>query len=183
MDQTSPDISTPDTRLPAPPGTGPLRIRSPRNRLSPRFILWRTLNTFFWAVGVIGAFVAPYLWFQSARTWLGPFVWFLVAVFAVNLVFMPTYRYWVHRWETSDQAVYTLTGWVSREWRLIPISRIQSIDTVQGPLEQLLGLATIKVTTAAGRGGVAIEGLDVEIAKDAAARLNEITQITPGDAT
>jgi membrane protein YdbS with pleckstrin-like domain len=160
-----------------------LRIRSPRNRLSPRFILWRTLNTFFWAVGVIGTFIVPYVLFESARTWLGPFVWFLVVVFGINVVFMPPYRYWVHRWETTDQAVYTLTGWVSREWRIVPISRIQSIDTVQGPLEQLLGLATIKVTTAAGRGGVAIEGLDAEIAKEAAGRLNEITQFTPGDAT
>ena len=64
-------------------------------------------------------------------------IWFLVVVFAVNVVFMPTYRYWVHRWETTDQAVYTLTGWLSREWRIVPISRIQTIDTQRSALQRL----------------------------------------------
>jgi membrane protein YdbS with pleckstrin-like domain len=145
--------------------------------------VWRTLNTFFWAAGVLGAFAVAYLVWSPARTWLGPVMWFLGAVFAINIVFMPAYRYYVHRWETTDRAVYTLHGWVSREWRIVPVSRIQSIDTVQGPLEQALRLATIRVKTAAGRGGVAIEGLDFEVARAAVDRLNEITQDTPGDAT
>jgi len=146
-------------------------------------VVWRTLNTFFWAFGVIGAFAVPYLIWSSTRTWLGPVMWFLGAVFAVNIVFMPTYRFYVHRWETTERAVYTLHGWVSREWRIVPVSRIQSIDTVQGPLEQALRLATIRVKTAAGRGGVEIEGLDVDVARAAVDRLNDITQDTPGDAT
>jgi membrane protein YdbS with pleckstrin-like domain len=179
VDRTTEEILTADP----PRAAGTLRLRPPRNRLSPRFIAWRTLNTFFWAIGVVGVFLVPYLIWAPARTWLGPIIWFLVAVFAVNVVFMPTYRYYVHRWETTDQAVYTLHGWLSREWRIVPISRIQSIDTVQGPLEQALRLATIRVKTAAGRGGVAIEGLDAEVARDAVDRLNEITQNTPGDAT
>jgi uncharacterized protein len=183
VDQTTGEILTADAGQPASPTAGTLRIRPPRNRLSRRFILWRTLNTLFWGIGVVGTFLAPFLIWPPTRTWLGPFLWFLAAVFAVNLAFMPTYRYYVHRWETTDRAVYTLQGWISREWRIVPISRIQSIDTVQGPLEQWLRLATIRVQTAAGRGGVSIEGLDVEVAKEAVARLNEITQNTPGDAT
>jgi membrane protein YdbS with pleckstrin-like domain len=184
MDQTSPAVSVPDAQRPAPRGAESLRIRPPANRLSPRFVLWRTLNTLFWGIGVVGAFCLPYALAESARPWLGPIIWFLVVVFAINVLFMPTYRYFVHRWETTDEAIYTLTGWISREWRIVPISRIQSIDTVQGPLEQLLRLATVKVTTAAaGRHGVSIEGLDAEVAKEAVRRLNEITQITPGDAT
>lgn len=181
-DQTSPEA--PAAARPAPPPAATLQIRPPRYRLSPRFILWRTLNTLFWAMGVIGLYLVPYFVFDSARTWLEPLLWVLVAVFAVNLLFMPTYRYYVHRWETTEEAVYTLSGWISREWRIVPISRIQTIDTVQGPLEQLLRLATVKVTTvAADKHGVSIEGLDVEVAKATVDRLNVITQATPGDAT
>jgi membrane protein YdbS with pleckstrin-like domain len=172
MENMPPDVST-ET----------LRIRPPRHRLSPRFILWRTLNTFFWAVGVLGTLTVLYAWFDGIRTWLGPVTLFLAVVFAINVVFMPTYRYLVHRWETTDLAVYTLTGWVSREWRVIPISRIQSIDTIQGPMEQLLRLATVKVVTASREGKVTIEGIDAEAARQAVERLNEITQLTPGDAT
>jgi uncharacterized protein len=161
----------------------PLRIRPPLHRLDRRFILWRTLNTFFWAVGVIGAFLTLYLIFDSIREWMGPLIWVGSALFAINILFMPTYRYLVHRWETSDRAVYTLTGWVTREWRVIPISRIQSIDTVQGPLERALNLATIRVKTASGQGGVTIEGLNSDIATETVRHLNGITQKTPGDAT
>jgi membrane protein YdbS with pleckstrin-like domain len=181
MDQNSP--AAPGSTSPVP-AAAPLRIRPPNRRLSPRFILWRTLNTLCWAVGVLGLFLIPYFIFPAARTWLEPIIWVLAAVFAVNLLFMPTYRYYVHRWETTEEAVYTLSGWISREWRIVPISRIQSIDTVQGPLEQMLRLATVKVTTvAAGRHGVSNEGWDAEVAKAADDRLNEITQATPGDAT
>lgn len=178
MDHTSPSTSA------APlDAAESLRIRPPRYRLSPRFVLWRTLNTFFWAVGIIGTLLLLYAFFGSVRTWLGPIIWCLAAIFVINVLFMPTYRYFVHRWETTDQAVYSLSGWISREWRVVPISRIQSIDTVQGPLEQALGLATIKVRTASHQGEVKIEGVDAETAREAVRRLNEITQVTPGDAT
>lgn len=179
----SPDVE-PDAPEPdAPEEVDPLRIRSPRHRLDRKFILWRTLNSFFWAIGAIGAFVLPYALFPAVRAWFGPIIWIISAFFLVNLVVMPTYRYLVHRWETTDQAVYTLSGWITREWRIVPISRIQSIDTVQGPLERALNLATIKVTTASGMGGVTIEGLDADVAREAVRHLKEITQDTPGDAT
>jgi membrane protein YdbS with pleckstrin-like domain len=185
MDQMSSfaPATSPDAEPAAPQGADPLRIRPPRHRLDKRFILWRTLNTFCWAVGVIGAALVPYVLFESIRTWLEPIIWIVSAIFVVNLLFMPTYRYLVHRWETTDQAVYALSGWIVREWRIVPISRIQSIDIVQGPLEQLLHLATIKVTTASGEGGVTIEGLDAETAREVVRQLNEITLGTPGDAT
>lgn len=164
-------------------GLGPMVIRPPRHRLCVRFILWRTLNTFFWAVGVLGGLYACFLCFTGMRTWLGPVLWFFGVIFLANLLFMPGYRYLVHRWETTDEAVYALSGWISREWRIVPISRIQSIDTIQGPIERLLRLSTIKVTTASAEGAVKIEGLDDGVAEAAVRRLNEIAQITPGDAT
>jgi membrane protein YdbS with pleckstrin-like domain len=185
MDKTS--LSTSDSSAlaeePEQRSADSFRIRQPRHRLNQRFILWRTLNTFFWAIGVIGVFVTLYAIFPSIRTWLGPITWVAAGVFVVNLLFMPTYRYLVHRWETTDQMVYALSGWISREWRIVPISRIQSIDTLQGPLERALRLATIKVITASGEGSVKIEGLDVEVARETVRHLNEITQNTPGDAT
>ncbi|RZQ61154.1 PH domain-containing protein [Amycolatopsis suaedae] len=160
-----------------------LRIRSPRHRLDPKFIVWRTLNTLFWGIGTLGVLLFPYFMWESTNRWLGPIIWVIAGIYVVNLLFMPTYRYFVHRWETSDEAVYSLTGWITREWRIVPISRIQSIDTVKGPVQQLLGLATVKVTTASGEGGITIEGLSVAVAEETVRHLNEITQVTPGDAT
>ena len=57
----------------------------------------------------------------------------LVVVDAVvSIGVRPRLRYRVHRWEVTDEAVYTLTGWLSRTWTLVPISRIQTVDVTRG---------------------------------------------------
>ena len=101
----------------------------------------------------------------------------------VNVVVAPRWRYAVHRWETTDEAVYSLTGWYVREWRVAPLSRVQTIDAVRGPLEQAMGLATLKVTTASSSGAVSIVGLDHRLAEELAERLTTVTEQIPGDAT
>jgi membrane protein YdbS with pleckstrin-like domain len=60
---------------------------------------------------------------------------------------------------------------------------VQTIDAVRGPLEQLLGLSTLRVTTASSYGAIDIGGLDRETAAQLADALTAITQQTPGDAT
>ena len=56
----------------------------------------------------------------------------------------------------SADAVYTQSGWFNRHAVIIPIARIQVVDTEAGPLEQLLKLATVTVTTASSAGTVRI---------------------------
>lgn len=79
--------------------------------------------------------------------------------------------------------MYVRTGFFRQEWRIAPMSRIQTVDTVRGPLEQLFRLATVTVTTASAKGAVRIAGLDHEVAAELARRLTRITRETPGDAT
>ncbi|MCA1269124.1 PH domain-containing protein, partial [Streptomyces sp. 7G] len=98
-------------------------------------------------------------------------------------VLFPLWWFRTHRWEVTEDAVYVLTGFFWQEWRIAPMSRIQTVDTVRGPLEQLFRLATVTVTTASAKGAVRIEGLDHEVAADLAERLTRITRDTPGDAT
>lgn len=98
-------------------------------------------------------------------------------------ILLPFWWYRVHRWEVTENAVYTRTGFFWQEWRVVPMSRIQTVDTQRGPLEQAFGLATVSVTTASARGAVQIQGLDHELAADLAQQLTETTQATPGDAT
>ena len=61
---------------------------------------------------------------------------------------MPRWRYRVHRWEVTDEAVYTRAGWISVHWRIAPISRIQTIDSHRWFGERLFGLANVTATTA-----------------------------------
>ncbi len=164
-------------------GMQALTIRPPRHRLDRRFILWRTLQALFWGIGLLGALGLLFGLVPATRPWLGPLLLLLGAVYLVNITVMPTWRYLVHRWETTDDAVYALEGWLTRKWQIVPISRIQSIDVEAGPIQRVLGLATLRVTTASGDGKITIEGLDAAAAGEAARRLKDSTAATPGDAT
>ena len=85
--------------------------------------------------------------------------WLLVPMALVWVVVQPIWRYRVHRWEVTTDAVYTLEGWLTRTWRIVPVARIQTVDTTRGPLQQLLGLASISVRTASHAGSTSIEQL------------------------
>ena len=101
----------------------------------------------------------------------------------LHLMVMPQWRYRVHRWESTDQAVYTQTGWFTQERRIAPISRIQTVDSEFGVLERLFGLANVTVTTASAAGPIKVHGLDKDTASQLVAQLTSTTAATPGDAT
>jgi uncharacterized protein len=104
--------------------------------------------------------------------------WLLVPLVLVSVVIEPLWRYRVHRWEVTADAVYTLEGWLTRTWRIVPVSRIQTVDTTRGPLQQLLGLASISVRTASHAGSTSIEQLAAPVAEavahDLALRANAV---------
>ena len=113
--------------------------------------------------------------------------WWVTAAVALLLlayvVVMPQWRYRVHRWEATETAVYTQTGWWRRERRIAPMSRIQTVDYVEGAVARLFGLASVTVTTASAAGALAIEGLDQARARELAEELTTRADTMPGDAT
>jgi uncharacterized protein len=165
----------------APPA---LPLRPPAHQVAPRAIRWwrlRALLTLL--VLVVPQVVVLLVLWSDAPTWLiGTAAATTLVVLAYGIA-VPPLLYRISRWEITDEAVYTLSGWLVREWRIAPISRVQTVDTEHGPLQQLLGLASVTVTTASARGPVKIRGLDADAAAELARTLTETTQATPGDAT
>ncbi len=113
-------------------------------------------------------------------TWLVVATVVEAVVGALHVLVMPRWRFRVHRWEVTDQALYTQSGWFTVERRVAPISRIQTVDTERGPLEQLFGLTKVTITTASAAGPLKIHGLD---AVTAARLADELTTGTGGDGT
>jgi uncharacterized protein len=162
---------------------GSLRLRPPRHLVSRRAIMWWTAQAALEVAAVLIPLVVGLIVWGGARPWLAG-VTAAVAVVGLGYVLvMPRWRFRVHRWETTDDAVYTSTGWISQEWRVAPMSRIQTVDTERGPLQQLFGLATVTVTTASAAGALRLTGLDRALAEDLVEQLTHTTQATPGDAT
>ena len=121
----------------------------------------------------------PWDWFTVPR-WL----WAAYAVVVVLYVgIVPQWRYLVHRWEVTETAVYTQTGWWARERRIAPMSRVQTVDHREGAISRMFGLATVRVTTASSAGALTIEGLDQRRALDIVEELTRMADSVPGDAT
>ena len=163
--------------------SGGTRLRPPRHWLDQRVKgWWRAQVAVLTAVVVVpllilGLLIAP------ARPWFLIPAAVLAVLGLVGLVLLPPWWYRIHRWEVTDQAVYTRGGILWQVWRVAPMSRIQTVDTARGPLQRAFGLSTVTVTTASSAGAVKIEGLDHEQAADLAEELTRITHETPGDAT
>jgi hypothetical protein len=98
--------------------------------------------------------------------WLVPAAVLVYAVVAIGI--RPWVRFRVHRWEVTGDAVHTLTGWLTRTWTLVPISRIQTVDVTRGVLQQLFGLSTVAVMTASSQGTVRVWHLEADVAQQVA---------------
>jgi uncharacterized protein len=152
--------------VPAPTAVS---LRPPRHRVSRTAIrYWRVRAVSGWLVVV----AAQIVWLVLTDGHRG-----------LHAIVMPQWRYNVHRWEVAPQAVYTRAGWLYQESRIAPISRIQTVDSERGPLEQLFGLADVTVTTASAAGPLSIEGLDRATAERLVDELTTAAQATRGDAT
>ena len=154
-------------------------LREPAERVSPRARWMWTLGAVIRSL-VVGSLVAAWVFGGDAP------VVILIAVLVLLLgyiVVMPQWRFRVHRWEATQTAVYTQTGWWAREQRIAPMSRIQTVDYVEGPVARLFGLASVTVTTASAAGALAIEGLDKGRARLLTDELTTRADSVPGDAT
>jgi membrane protein YdbS with pleckstrin-like domain len=159
-----------------------LRLRPPANHVHPRAVLWWTLQSaVFWVLLLIGGGIS--LYFSGGPSWLVILVTVVAVVAVVDLIVEPRLVYRAHRWEVTEQAVYVQHGVLIREWRIAPLSRVQTVDSERGPLQQSLGLATVTVTTASASGPLKIKGLGRDEAAELVDRLTAITEATRGDAT
>ncbi len=157
-------------------------LREPRERVSPR-----ARGMWLLAALLRSALVLALVIVAGPVLDLVPVPWWgfalLGAALAAYVVVVPQWRWAVHRWEVTETAVYTQTGWWVRERRIAPMSRIQTVDHVEGALSRLFGLATVTVTTASAAGALEIAGLDRDRARALVDELTRRADAVEGDAT
>jgi membrane protein YdbS with pleckstrin-like domain len=162
----------------------PPQLRPPRNLVSPRAIRYWTARALGgWLVVVLAQVFLMVLVHDGVVRFQVIALAVTIVVAAAHVVVMPRWRFRVHRWEATANAVYTQSGWFSQERRIAPISRIQTVDTERGPLEQLFGLSNVTVTTASAAGPLKIHGLDRDRAQELVDELARAIESTAGDAT
>ncbi|MEV0651069.1 PH domain-containing protein [Phytomonospora sp. NPDC050363] len=165
-----------------------VRLRPPRFRVDPRARRWWTVQALvvFSGPALLAActlLVLSVLFFPGALPWLAP----LLAITCVipglaYLIAMPRLRYRVHAWELGEDALYAASGWWWRKHRITPLSRVQTVDTVQGPIQRAFGLASVTMTTASTAAQVTVAGLSRADAEQLAARIGESARLERRDA-
>jgi membrane protein YdbS with pleckstrin-like domain len=150
----------------------------PAERLDPRAkTLWRITG----ALGTLpllagGAFGSWMLWQVADAHFLFGILPALAvaALFVVFVGVVPGLRWRRWRYEIRENEVDLQRGifWVSRT--LVPLARIQHVDTRQGPLQRRFGLATVVFYTAAGPNE--IPELSTPVAAAARDRIAELTR-------
>ena len=123
---------------------------APRARLLFYLQAFSRLILFWVPVSAVGAFALTWLIgvvnaAGLALAWL--FLLFLASLWLPSLAF----DRWAYALRDGDLLI--ARGVLVRSITAIPVSRIQHVDTRQGPLEQSLGLARIQIHTASGLGG------------------------------
>lgn len=178
---SAPDPVEDPFAVPHPAASAAATLRAPLHQVSPRArLMWAASSLLGYLVLLAGLLVVRWFdWFD-----LPWWVWVLYAVgVLVGVVVTPLVRYRVHRWESTESAVYTQSGWLSLERRIAPMAKVQTVDVEQGVFARLLGLATVTVTTASAAGPVRIEGIESATADRLVAELTRRTAAEAGDAT
>jgi membrane protein YdbS with pleckstrin-like domain len=160
-----------------------VELREPAHLVSRRARLYWTVRALpAWiAVAVVETVVL--LGTDATTVVVAPVVAGTAVLALGHLIVMPQWRFRVHRWEITDTAAYTQSGWFTQERRIAPLARVQTVDTRRGPLEQLFGLADVTVTTASAKGPIKIHALDGAVAEHVVQWLTERAQVAAGDGT
>lgn len=131
-----------------------MRASEPDRHLDPRTVtLWRLQRLVRTAmVGVPLAGAAGYgAYALSSSATLAVLAGGVLLLWHLAMVALWPPLAWRHyRYAVREHDLLVQSGVIFRRWSAIPLSRIQHVDTRQGPVERMLGLSRLLVYTAAG---------------------------------
>ncbi|MBS2967455.1 PH domain-containing protein [Metabacillus sp. KIGAM252] len=106
-----------------------------------------------------------------------------IAVTAVYMIFtvwlVPMYRQQFWRYEVHEQEIDLQHGWLTVKRTIIPMVRVQHVDTKQGPLLRKYKLASVEISTAATKHE--IPALDMEEADRLRDSISKLARVTDDD--
>lgn len=150
----------------------------PRQRIDMRALkVWRltggVVSLFAWllVLGVTG------LTIRFGWLWMIPVGMAVLALLLsiLQIVVVPTIRWRRWRYEVSENEVDLRYGVFVVTRTLIPMVRVQHVDTTQGPFLRIYNLASVTISTAAGQHE--IPALAMEAADELRDRISELARV------
>lgn len=158
----------------------PERLPDPRHQLDPRAKqLWRVGSVLGGALFVLIvamiAFGARRVIVEYDIRWAWLAVGVTLTLVLLNVWLSPNLRYRYWRYEIRADEADLQYGWFTRTRQLVPMARIQHVDTRRGPLDRRFGLASVVLYTAAGP--AYIPALANEVAADVRDRIATLANV------
>jgi uncharacterized protein len=172
-------MTLPDSSFPATTGTPTDHLSPPREHLDPRArTMWYVdggIQFVIWAT-IISSAAWTLIRFTPITDWwvyLGAGI--ILGVNLIETVVGPAWRYRFWRYEIREDEVDLQHGWLVQKRQLIPMSRIQHVDTRRGPLQRRFGLSSVVFYTAAG--SMEIPALSQAVAASVRDRIADLAKV------
>ncbi|MBS4219447.1 PH domain-containing protein [Bacillus sp. FJAT-49711] len=130
-----------------------------------------------WIVAIgLGALVYVFDW----PIWITIAAGILVLILTImNIFIVPAIRWKRWRYEVREQEIELQHGVFVITRTLVPMVRVQHVDTVQGPILRKYNLATIEISTAATRHE--IPAVDLEEAEELRHAISKLARVAEDD--
>lgn len=131
---------------------------------------------------VIVAAIVVVVWrlFFAKEMWAMIVAIVVLAFCVFELLINPYIRYNRYKYYIDDECIDIVEGLIYIERNIVPIERLHKIAVIRGPIDRMLGLGKVQVTTAGG--DVTIRFLEIEKAEKIAESLkHRINQIASED--
>lgn len=157
-------------------------LSEPQTRISAKALkVWRiygTLNSLIF-ISVCGTAIALSIMFQWPF-WIIPIFLIAAAVYTYMFSYLiPKLKWNRWRYEVRESEIELLQGVMITTRTLIPMIRVQHVDTKQGPILKKYNLATVAISTAATVHE--IPALDVEEAEELRLYIGNLTRTADED--
>lgn len=157
-------------------------------REQPKFQLPKKAQTVWRLYGVIQTFIIALLTggivFLTVRfDWPQWIMWIAIALVILSIAFsvivFPSIRWRIWRYEVREQEIEIQSGLFVVKRTLIPMVRVQHVDTEQGPILKKYMLANISISSAATVHTIPM--LKVEDADELRTKISELARVAEDD--
>ncbi|WP_404330750.1 PH domain-containing protein [Mesobacillus maritimus] len=157
-------------------------VPEPQTRISERaLVVWRisgAISSLF--SGVVGGGIVTLGVLFDWPIWIIAGVIVLVLIYSyLNIFFIPKLRWKRWRYEVREQEIELERGVFIIKRTLIPMVRVQHVDTQQGPLLRKYRLSTVMISTAATVHE--IPALDMEEAEELRQSISRLARVADED--
>jgi len=143
-------------------------------------LAWFIPAAFFLAISIGKNSDSTFLWYQEVDWMLFSILFFVGLVFylIMALVF-PKLRWRRWKYDITEKEIDMLRGIIIKKRTLVPINRVQHVDTRQGPVYRKFGLSSVTISTAATTHE--IPALDDDTADEVRDTISNLVRKVKGD--